>query len=66
MFLILAKTLLQFFRWPKFDEGCWNSHMIPVHSKGSVYFAIRDKKDQTKKNAIRQKNGRLAIILPLI
>jgi len=32
MFLILPKTLLKFFSWPKFDEGCWNYHMIPVHS----------------------------------
>jgi len=21
------------FNWPKFDEGCWNYHMIPVHSR---------------------------------
>ena len=33
MFLILPKTLLKFFSWPKFDEGCWNHHMIPVHSR---------------------------------
>jgi len=33
MFLIFPKTLLKFFSWPKFDEGCWNSHMIPVHSR---------------------------------
>jgi len=33
MFLILPKTLLKFFSWPKFDEGCWNYHMIPVHSR---------------------------------
>jgi len=31
MFLILPKTLFKFFRWLKFDEGCWNYHMIPVH-----------------------------------
>jgi len=28
MFLILPKTLLKFISWPKFDEGCWNWHMI--------------------------------------
>jgi len=22
--------MLKFFSWPKFDEGCWNYHMIPV------------------------------------
>jgi len=33
MLIILPKTLLQFFSWPKFDEGCWNYHMIPVHSR---------------------------------
>jgi len=21
------------FSWPKFDEGCWNYHAIPVQSK---------------------------------
>ena len=31
IFLILPKMLLQFFSWPKFDEGCLNYHMIPVH-----------------------------------
>jgi len=24
---------MKFFGWPKFDEGCWNYHMIPVHSR---------------------------------
>jgi len=33
MFLILPKILSKFFSWPKFDEGCWNYHMIPVHSR---------------------------------
>jgi len=33
MFLILPKMVLKFFSWPKFDEGCWNYHMIPVHSR---------------------------------
>jgi len=31
MFPFLPKTLNDF-SWPKFDEGCWNYHMIPVHS----------------------------------
>jgi len=33
MFLILLKTLVKFFSWPKFDEGCWNYHTTPVHSR---------------------------------
>jgi len=33
MFLILPKMLLKFFSWPKFDEGCWNFYLIPVHSR---------------------------------
>ena len=24
---------MNLFSWPKFDEGCWNYHMIPVHSR---------------------------------
>jgi len=53
MFLIVHKMLPKFFSWPKFDEGCWNYYMIPVHSRAvSIlprdYFAV------------------LAIILPLI
>jgi len=38
---------MKFFSWPKFDEGCWNYHMIPVHSRAvsilpsrSDYFAV--------------------------
>jgi len=27
-----VQNLMNFFSWPKFDEGCWNYHMIPVHS----------------------------------
>jgi len=33
MFLILPKTLLKFFSWAKFDEDCWNCHMVPVYSR---------------------------------
>ena len=44
MFIILPKMFLKFFSWPKFGEGCWNYHMIPVDSRAcSVYFAIRGK-----------------------
>ena len=32
-FLILPKTWMNFFSWPKFDEGCWNYHMLPVRSR---------------------------------
>jgi len=24
---------VKFFSWPKFVEGCYNYHMIPVHSR---------------------------------
>jgi len=30
---MLPKTILKFFCWPKFVEGCWNCHMIPVYSR---------------------------------
>ena len=33
IFLILLKTLLKLFSWPKFDESCWNYHMIPVNAR---------------------------------
>jgi len=63
MFLILPKTVLKFFSWPKFDEGCWNYHMIPVHSRAVFILPSGAKK-----------NGKIvsdyfvvvAIILPLI
>jgi len=62
MFLILPNTLLNFFSWPKFDEGCWNYHMIPIHSR-AVFILLSG-----------QNNGKLfsdyfavlANILPLI
>ena len=44
MFLILPKTLLKFFSWPKFHDGCWNYH-DSSSLKDSVYFAIRGKKE---------------------
>jgi len=49
-----VQNLMNFFSWPKFDEGCWNYHMIPVHSR-----AVFISPSGAKKNA-------LAIILPLI
>ena len=50
MFLILPKTWITFFNWPKIDEGYWNSHMILVQEvtilpSGSVYFSVRGKKE---------------------
>jgi len=56
MFLILPKTFLKFFAWTKFDEGCWNHLMIPVHSR-----AVSILPSGAKKN-----DNVLAIILPLI
>jgi len=44
MFLILPKTLLKFCSWPKYDEGCWNYHMIPVHSR-AMSLCHQDKKE---------------------
>jgi len=56
MFLILSKTLLKFFSWPKFQKCCWNYHTIPVHSRAVFILPSGPKK-----------NGKnLAIILPLI
>jgi len=48
MFLILPKTLLNFFGWPKFDEGCWNYHMIPIHSKAVFILSSGAKKRQNR------------------
>jgi len=28
-----TQNLNEAFSWPKCDEGCWNYHMIPVHSR---------------------------------
>jgi len=28
-----TRNLNEFFSWPIFDEGCWNYHMVPVHSR---------------------------------
>jgi len=33
MFLILPKTRMKFYNWPKFDEGFCNFQMILVHLK---------------------------------
>jgi len=44
-FLILPKTVLKFFSWPKFDEGCWNYHMTPVHSRAVFILPSWAKKD---------------------
>ena len=57
LFLILPKTLSKFFSWPTFDEGCWNYHVIPIHSRAMFILPSGTK------------NGKiavLAIILPLM
>jgi len=51
MCLIIPKTLLKFFSWPKFDEGCWNYHMIPVHSRAESILQSGAKKNG--KNCLR-------------
>jgi len=63
MFLILPKTLLKFFSWPKFNEGCWNYHMIPVHSRSVSILPSRVKKND---EIVSDYFAILAIILPLI
>jgi len=63
MFLILPKTLLKFFTWPKFDEGCWNYHMIPVHSRAVFILPSGAKKNG---KIVSEYFAVLAIILPLI
>jgi len=45
IFLILPKTLLKFFIWPKFDASCWNYHMVPVHSRAAFILPSRSKKN---------------------
>jgi len=63
MFLILPKTLLKFFSWPKFDESCWNNHMIPVHSRAVSILPSGAKKND---KIVSDYFAVLAIILPLI
>jgi len=63
MFLILPKTLLKFISWPKFDEGCWNYHMIPVYSRAVFILPLGAKKNG---KLVSDYFAVLAIILPLI
>jgi len=30
---LISPEMLKFFSWPKFDEGYWNYHVIPVLSR---------------------------------
>jgi len=39
---VLPKTL---FSWPKFHEGCWNYHIIPVHSRAVFILPSGTKKN---------------------
>ena len=45
MFLILPKTLLTFFSWLKFYEGCRNYQVIPVHSRSMFILLAGAKKN---------------------
>jgi len=38
---------MKIFSWPKFDEGCWNHHIIPVHSN-AVSILLSGVKGMTK------------------
>jgi len=60
MFLILPKKL---FSWPKFDEGFWNYHVIPVHSRAMSILPSGAKKNG---KIVSDYFAVLAIILPLI
>jgi len=54
---------MNFFNWPKFDEGSWNYHMIPVHSRAVSIFT-----SGTKKNGkiVLDYFAVMAIILPCL
>jgi len=54
---------MKFFSWPKFDEGCWNYHIIPVHAK-----AVSILSSGVKKNGkiVPDYFAVLTIILPWI
>ena len=58
-----TQNLNKFFSWPKFDESCWNYHMIPVHSR-----VMSNLPSGAKKNGkiISDYFAVFPIILPLI
>jgi len=44
---------MEFFSWPKF-EGCWNYHMIPVHSRaGSILFFTSYQGFEKRQNSLK-------------
>jgi len=63
IFLILPKTWRKFFSWPEFDEGCWNYHMIPVHSRA---VSILPSGAKTNDTIVSDDFTVLVIILPFI
>ena len=59
-----TQNLNGFFSWPKFDEGCSNYHMIPVHSRAmSILPSGRKKNDKIVLDYFAID---LTIILPLL
>jgi len=58
-----TQSLNEVFWLAKFDEDCWNYHMIPIHSR-----AVSILPSETKKNGkiVSYYFAVLAIILPLI
>jgi len=54
---------MKLFSWPKFDEGCWNYDMIPVHSRAVSILPSGAKRDG---KIVSDYLAILAIILPLI
>jgi len=58
-----VQNLMNFFSWLKFDEGSWNYHMIPVHSR-----AVSILTSGAKKNGkiVLDYFAVMAIILPYL
>jgi len=54
---------MKFFSWPKFDEGCWNYHVIPVQSSEVSILPSGAKENG---QIVSDYFAVLAIILPLI
>jgi len=63
MFLILPKISMKLFSWSKFDEGCYNYHMIHVHSKA---LSILTSGAKNNGKIVLDYFAVLAIILPLV
>ena len=54
---------MEFFSCPKFHEGCWNYHMIPVHSRA---VSILSPGAEMNGKIVSDNFAILVIIVPLI